>query len=76
MMKTGLVPIRLAGWWQDAGTGSSPRGGRIMLRAATLFALLLVCCILVAVPLGCSKSDPSGLMNNIPPETPCATACG
>ncbi len=47
-----------------------------MLRAATLFALLLVCCILVAVPLGCSKSDPSGLMNNIPPETPCATACG
>jgi hypothetical protein len=40
-----------------------------MLRAATLFVLLLVCCILVAVPLGCSKSDPSGLMNNIPPET-------
>jgi len=40
-----------------------------VLRAATLFILLLVCCILVAVPLGCSKSDPSGLLNNIPPET-------
>ena len=40
-----------------------------MFRAATLFVLLLVCCVLVAVPLGCSKSDPSGLTNNIPPET-------
>ncbi len=39
-----------------------------MLRAATLFILLLVCCILVAVPLGCGKDDPSGLAN-IPPET-------
>ena len=40
-----------------------------MLRAATLLALLLVCCVLVAAPLGCSKSDPSGLVSNIPPET-------
>ena len=39
-----------------------------MLRAATLLTLLLVCCMLVAVPLGCGKDDPSGLAN-IPPET-------
>jgi hypothetical protein len=40
-----------------------------MLRAATPIVLLLALCVLVAVPLGCSKSDPSDLMNNIPPET-------
>ena len=40
-----------------------------MLRAATLFVLLLACCVLVAVPLGCSKSDPADAVSNIPPET-------
>ena len=39
-----------------------------MLRAATSFVLLLACCILVAVPLGCSKSDPADAVSNIPPE--------
>ncbi len=40
-----------------------------MARAAMLCILLLGCCILVTALPGCSKSDPSGVVNNIPPET-------
>ena len=40
-----------------------------MLRAATLAAMLLACCVLAVAMQGCSKSDPTNPTSNLPPET-------
>ena len=34
-----------------------------------MFCVLVSCCVLMALPMGCSKSDPINPLNNIPPET-------